>query len=265
MIYFLGGLPRSGNTLLSSILNQNPGIYSSQSSPMLPSIMELHHKRYREGLSISGDFELNFTNSITSFVNGFYSHIDKPVIIDRNKEWGRIDSVELAKLYISKNPKIIFSVRNILDVLSSFINILGNNSSYVDQMANDFGFKKYGRLTQNDVRCDFLMSPNGHVFRCMNALSQALDSGYNIHLVDYDKLIETPLETMNSIHNFLEIENYDYAFNNIKKIEVDKDYLTGLPEDMHKVRSKLEKISIPYKNTLSDYVIEKYSNLEFWK
>jgi hypothetical protein len=265
MIYFLGGLPRSGNTLLSSILNQNPEIYSSQSSPLLPSLMELHNKRYNEGLSISGDFELNFKNSIDAFVNGFYSNIKKPIIIDRNKEWARADAVELAKLYISKDPKIIFSVRNILDVLSSFINILGKNHSYVDQMANDFGFQKYGKLTQDDVRCDFLMSPYGHVFRCMNALSQSINSGYNIHLVDYDDLMSNPSLTIKSIHNFLEIDNYDYAFDNIKKIEVDKDHLTGLPENMHKVRPKLEKTSIPYQDTLSDYVIGKYSNLEFWK
>lgn len=265
MIYFLGGLPRSGNTLLSSILNQNPIIHSSQSSPLIPSIMELHHKRYNEGLSISGDFELNFVNGIKEFVNGFYSNINKPVIIDRNKEWGRIDTIELAKLYISKNPKIIFSVRNILEILSSFINILGDGHSYIDQMANDFGFKKYGKLTQNDIRCDFLMSPSGHVFRCLDALSQALNSGYNIHLVDYDKLISSPVSTMSDIHSFLEIDSYEYNFNNIKKIEVDKDSLAGLPENMHYVRPKLEKTSMPYQNTLSDYVIGKYSNLEFWK
>ena len=32
--YFLAGLPRSGNTVLSSILNQNPLIYSSPLSPI---------------------------------------------------------------------------------------------------------------------------------------------------------------------------------------------------------------------------------------
>ena len=36
--HFLAGLPRSGNTLLSAILNQNPDIYSTPLSP-LPTFM----------------------------------------------------------------------------------------------------------------------------------------------------------------------------------------------------------------------------------
>ena len=32
--HLLAGLPRSGNTLLSAILNQNPDIYSSPLSPI---------------------------------------------------------------------------------------------------------------------------------------------------------------------------------------------------------------------------------------
>lgn len=33
--YFMAGLPRSGSTLLSSLLNQNPKFYSGPSSPVL--------------------------------------------------------------------------------------------------------------------------------------------------------------------------------------------------------------------------------------
>ena len=33
--YFMAGLPRSGSTMLSAILNQNSKIYSGPSSPIL--------------------------------------------------------------------------------------------------------------------------------------------------------------------------------------------------------------------------------------
>ena len=32
--YFMAGLPRSGSTLLSALLNQNPDIHSEPSSPL---------------------------------------------------------------------------------------------------------------------------------------------------------------------------------------------------------------------------------------
>ncbi|NBP58534.1 sulfotransferase, partial [bacterium] len=34
--YFISGLPRSGSTLLSAILNQNPRFYSGPNSPVVP-------------------------------------------------------------------------------------------------------------------------------------------------------------------------------------------------------------------------------------
>ena len=40
--YFMGGLPRSGSTLLSSILNQNPRFYSGPSSPVLGAMVSTH-------------------------------------------------------------------------------------------------------------------------------------------------------------------------------------------------------------------------------
>ena len=39
--YFMAGLPRSGSTLLSSILNQNPRFYSGPSSPVLGAMYAL--------------------------------------------------------------------------------------------------------------------------------------------------------------------------------------------------------------------------------
>ena len=33
-LYFLGGFPRSGSTLLGSLLNQHPDIYVSPTSPL---------------------------------------------------------------------------------------------------------------------------------------------------------------------------------------------------------------------------------------
>ena len=41
--YFMAGLPRSGSTLLSSILNQNPKFYSGPSSPVLSTMYAIEN------------------------------------------------------------------------------------------------------------------------------------------------------------------------------------------------------------------------------
>ena len=40
--YFMAGLPRAGSTLLSTLLNQNPRIYSGPSSPVLGAMYTAH-------------------------------------------------------------------------------------------------------------------------------------------------------------------------------------------------------------------------------
>ena len=42
--YFMAGLPRSGSTLLSSILNQNPRFYSGPSSPVVATMIALENQ-----------------------------------------------------------------------------------------------------------------------------------------------------------------------------------------------------------------------------
>ena len=38
----MAGLPRAGSTLLSSLLNQNPNLYSGPSSPVLGAMYTIH-------------------------------------------------------------------------------------------------------------------------------------------------------------------------------------------------------------------------------
>ena len=56
-IYFLGGLPRSGNTLLSALLNQNPDIYVSPLSPLLNNLLTIEKNLNFNEVTLSVNFE----------------------------------------------------------------------------------------------------------------------------------------------------------------------------------------------------------------
>jgi hypothetical protein len=66
---------------------------------------------------------------------------------------------------------------------------------------------------------------------------------------------------MDKIYNFLELPNYKHNFTNIEKLEIDNDALVGFPPNMHEVRPQLKKTSQDPKEVLSEYVINKYSNV----
>jgi len=174
------------------------------------------------------------------------------------------NNIERIKTYITPNPKIICPVRNITEVLTSFITMIRRNSdqvSFIDQHLIENGLP-----ITDDNRCNYLMSKEGIVEQALWAQSQAFIRGDQKHLlmVEYDDLIEKPNEIMKKIYDFLEIDFYSHNFEKIENIhrEIDDQWYL---KDMHYVRSKLEKKSYNPKSVLSGTTLNRYSNLEYWK
>jgi sulfotransferase len=263
--YFLAGLPRTGNTLLSSILNQNESIYSSPISPITQTLWNFDQNAY-----ISEEvLRLNDTSPVMSvgknIIKSYYSEIKKPIIIDRQKTWATPGNMKVIKKYITTKPKIIFTVRPIIEILASFINVLPENS-YLDlaMQNSDWYYKDY--LSKNDNRCDFLMQPRGQIDQILLSINEIVkpENKDVFCIIEYDNIVNDPQNTMNKIYDFLELPRYNHNFNNIIKLENDNDEKIGQPKNMHEVRPQLNKISKNPKEILSDYVINKYSNIG-WK
>ena len=85
--HFISGLPRSGSTLLSAILRQNPRFHASMSGPMAS--MVDHTLEQMSGRNEFSSFISNAqrNNIIHGLFNGYYKTIDKPVIFDTNRSW----------------------------------------------------------------------------------------------------------------------------------------------------------------------------------
>jgi hypothetical protein len=118
-IFFLAGLPRAGNTILTSILNQNPDICCTPNSITLDIIKDLF-------LLKTTDVFLNFPdhksldNVLSSVFDNYYKDWDYKYIIDRGPA-GTIGNLELVKKHLDSKIKIIFLVRPVLEVLASWI------------------------------------------------------------------------------------------------------------------------------------------------
>jgi sulfotransferase len=259
--HFLAGLPRSGNTLLSSILNQNPDIYSSPLSTTL-AILSNTHDFIQNSQNVKRGNKDNIIQFTKNILKNYYKDIDKSIIIDREKVWGTPINLPLIKNYIDSNPKIIFTVRPVIEILTSFINILPENS-YLDQEMLAFGYLSKNYLTKNDNRCDYLMQPFGLIDRCLFSINEIIKSENKevFCIVQYDEIVNNPQDTMKKIYKFLEIPDYQHDFNNIVKLEKENDEEIGQPKNMHKVRKQLKKISKKPEDVLSDYIINKYSNI----
>jgi hypothetical protein len=262
--YFLAGFHRTGNTVLSSILNQNPDVYSTPLSPSPEYLWVLSNAFSNSENSIRITDNTGSLNLLSNILPSMYSHIDKPVIIERDKNWATPANFLNLKKYINPNPKIIFTVRPILEIITSYIIIEG------DKIRNDMhssGWWYKGYLSETDNMCEYLMRPKGSLDSSLTSISTLCnpENKNNIHIVEYDDLVEKPKEVMKNIYSFLELEPFIHNFNNIEKKEIDNDVLLGFSKDLHKVRKKLSKQSLKPEEVLSPYIINKYSGMEFWR
>ena len=262
--HFLAGLPRSGNTLLSAIFNQNPEIYSTPLSP-LPTYMFDFANAYST-IEQSIRNEENKVKSeifLSSFLDNYYKDVEKPVIIDREKAWGTPANLEIIKKFVNPKPKIIFTVRDILEIIASFIKM---DADYLKREA----YQKNGFInnyrSQKDIICEHLMSPLEDIDKSLLSLASAFypENKGIFHIVEYRDLISKPEETMNGIYEFLEMPHYSHNFKKIEKLEKDNDEILGLPKNLHDIKKSLSKSSTDT-DILSDYIKHKYSNMEFWR
>lgn len=263
-VYFLSGLPRSGNTLLSALLNQNPSIFVSATSPLFEHLYAIDQLCLQHDYTRTVDFDNNVNNGLKAYVKGFYEHIEKPIIIDRNKEWGTLKSIAISHKYITNNPKIIFTVRDIPSILASFISLVENDSNnYIDRILKDLNIFPHGSQTINDVRCDFLMF--NQINNTLMTLHKLLQINASVCLIEYDSLVSNPEFELTKIYNFLQLKPFSHDFDNVKKLEKENLEAVGMPFNLHDVHSKVKKVSRPANIVLTERTIQKYSNLEFWR
>ena len=265
--FFMAGLPRAGSTLLSSILNQNPEIYSGPSSPVVATMLMLENSLSNDELFRAYPKVPQAAKIISSVIDNFYSDVDKRVIIDKNRSW--VNRLHYIPGYFGIEPKVLCPVRNIDEILTSFITMQRRTPITAEGKINfiDEMLVKSNILLTDDNRCEFLASPDGILGQSYFALRQVLIEGKQnqIHFIEYDNLMNNPEETLQKIYEFLGLEQYKHDFSKIENQHKELDAEVYGLNDMHDVRSTLGKVSPDPKEILSEKTLEKCQNLEFWR
>jgi sulfotransferase len=148
--HFISGLPRSGSTLLSTILNQNPNFNAAISSPLARFIRLIITESYSgPGYKLQCP-ESKRIELIQSLVETYHSHLPQEVNFNTNRGW-----TSFTDLLSITHPesKIICCVRDITRILDSFENLFRKHPFHVSSM--------YSTDESSTVftRCDALMSP----------------------------------------------------------------------------------------------------------
>lgn len=266
--YFMAGLPRSGSTVLSSILNQNPRIYSGPSSPVLPIMLGIEDQ-FLTGELFRGYPKPEQANLIiSSIIHQYYSDVEKPIVIDKNRAW--TDYIVKLEGYISKFAKIICPVRDIDEILTSMIMMIRRNPYQEGQEKINFideQLIKNNIPLTDDNRCQFIASPNGILGQSYASIEKVLAEGFRdrIHFVEYKDLVNNPEETLSKLYEFLGEEYYKHTFDNLENKNRENDLKTYGLSDMHEVHSELKSTAPSPTEILSENTLNKCKGMEFWR
>jgi len=253
--YFISGLPRSGSTLLSAILKQNPEFYADIASPV-SGLFEGMINSFTGSENSQNIDEERRKDSLLGFADGYYKNIDRQVIFDSSRAWTSKTSL-LKTLF--PNPKIICCVRDVQWVLDSFERIANHNCLSTNTLVDDEARPSV------ETRCMNMMDPTkgGQVYKPLKHLEEGLAANPDIiHLVEYDDLCKSPEQTMKKIYNFLNIEYFPHDYDNVEYMNEPFDLSFGM-RDLHTVRKKVEYK--PRNTILPQIVWDKYKGLEFWR
>ena len=243
-IYFLCGLPRCGNTLLASILNQNSDISVTANSITADILYDLEKLKETTNFKNFPDHQ-SLDNLIEGSLELYFKDYKSSHIIDRSP-WGTPKNIELIKKYVTPNPKFIILERPYIEILASFSKIKKWKKENIEQEC-------YLEMTQ------------GMTAHYSYAIDNILKNNYDHIKITYDELTSKPKECIEKIYEFLEISKYNHRFTNLDQLiinntQYDDSVLEAIHHDVRE--NRVERNHYDIEKYLTNSVIEKYTNVE---
>ena len=254
--HFISGLPRSGSTLMSAILRQNPRFSAGISSPVA-SLFEGVVAQVSAGSELSRMVDdTQRARLLKGLFDSYYMDNPSEVIFDTNRAWTARMS-EITRLF--PQAKFICCVRNLAWIMDSLERQFRSNA-----FENTGLFSSAAERSTVYTRTEALAASNRLVGFSYQALREACwgEHAERLVIIDYDILAARPKEVINLLYDFLGEEPIEHDFDNISFDEPAFDAQLGL-DGLHRVRAKVGPE--PRQTILPPDLFEKYNANSFWQ
>ncbi len=251
--HFITGLPRSGSTLLSSILRQNPRFHASITDPLANLVKGvIEHSQDSPGMKSEVPVSRR-KNMVKYLFDGYYADVDKPVIFNTNRAWTYLTHVT-ADLY--PDAKHIVCVRDINWVLDSFECAHRRNPFSTNTVTGGLSQSVYQRV-------DALMKEDGVVGFPYVGIKQAITGSEQnrLFLLEYEQLCKHPEQMIKSLYAFINEPYFAHDFHNVEASWDEYDAEIGIK--LHDVRKKVEWKERRF--ILPPDILNKHANMEVWR
>jgi len=259
----LCGLPRSGSTLLGTLLQQHPDItveMDSVLSIILTNMSQHAEKVYTETQHTMKELkDLYYSFMRAGLVSWVTDLCETDVYLDKDRSW----AVDFDLLFnLVPNAKVIYLVRDLRGVYSSIEKLETTERVMSPSTTLIYPFEDREKYHETDLQLERIKSfiSTDMIYTPLFGLKEALDCERqylkNFKFITYEDLIENPKKVLEDIYNFIGIESFENNLDDIKQDHFhDASYA---PWGNHTIKPKL----IP-KKVVHDYpLLRKSSQLE---
>jgi len=251
--HFITGLPRSGSTLLSSILKQNPRFHASITDS-LANLVKGVIETSQDAPGMKSEVPVERRKNLVRYImDGYYHDVDSPVIFNTNRAWTFLTGVT-NDLY--PKSKHIVCVRDINWILDSFELAHRRNPFSTNTVTGGLSGSVYSRTAA-------LMEDTGIIGFPYTGIKQAITGTENhlLFILEYDQLTKNPKETIKALYNFIEEPYFEHDFDNVEASWDEYDQEIGIK--LHDVRKKVEHRTRKF--ILPPDILNKYDKMEVWR
>jgi|TARA_B110000858_G_C17782937_1_gene465716 hypothetical protein len=217
--YFFTSMPRAGNTLLGTLINQNPNLCLTPNSIVPGIIWDLESIKntmnYANFLN-----EEAFNNVQKNVIHNYYKDYKANKILERGC-WSTPDNYQSLKNYITDKPKFIILYRPLVECLASFM--------------------KAKHFATEDDLWDFSMSHSGGFLNmACSSISSVINNNDEHIFITYNDLVDRPVNTIKRIYDFIgekyvSVKTEDFNQFSVNGIEYDDSMLSS---DLHTINTK---------------------------
>ncbi len=253
-LFFLIAMPRSGNTLFASLMNQNKDLVVTANSITLEIMKDLFLLKQTDVFQNYPDHK-SLDNVLDSVYDIFYKDWPQKYIIDRGPVMTK-ENLELMQKHFKRPFKCIVLLRDVMDVLASYMKWYTENP---DSFVNRFNLKN------DDEKLSKIMNDEGAVAKELKAIQNSFNYKDLCYYLKYDDLVAEPERCIKEVYKFLNIPYFQHKFFDLDQININglgyNDGIVG--KNMHTIRNEIKKEYNPYIEKIPQRIKDKYGHIRF--
>jgi sulfotransferase len=261
-LFFNSSLPRAGSTLIQNVVGQNPDIYVTPTSGLADLILNSKNT-YNQSQAFQSQDAQQMQNAFVEFsragMQGYFNGLtDKPMVLDKSREWGI--NYGLLEMFID-NPKVICMIRDARSIYCSMEKNFRKNPHKENHIQN--AQQLVGTTLDKRINIWADSIPVGiSMDRLKDCIQQGIDK--KMLFIRYEDLMANPEQELRRFYDYIGKPYYEgHDFENVTQITHENDVIHGIYGD-HVLRQKFERKPDDYEEILGYELCNNIKNTYKW-